>query len=116
MRPEALVREFAECVVAQNEAIARNDPKTGNRYAKRYMAAFDELRVHGDTGRDALAVLLADERAAVRVMAAAYLLRHSGQTARAVLEREAKGKGLVAFGAAQALKRWDEGSWSLDPP
>lgn len=115
MNPEALVKEFAECVVAQNDAIARNDPQTGNKYAKRYIVAFEKLRRRGNEGRDALAVLLTDEHAAVRVMAAAYLLRHCGGKARIVLEQEAKGKGLVAFGAAQALKRWDEGSWSLDP-
>ena len=48
-------------------------------------------------------------------MAAAYLLRHSGDAARVVLEAAARDKGLVAFGAAQALKRWEEGTWDLDP-
>jgi Domain of unknown function (DUF2019) len=114
MNFDHLVKEFADCVAAQSEAMARNDPGAGNRYAKRYIAAFEKLRPQ-EGGRDALAVLLADDRAPVRVMAAAYLLRHSGANARAVLEREAGGKGLIAFGAAQALKRWDEGSWALDP-
>lgn len=115
MNVNELVKEFAGCVEAQNEAIARGDPNTGNIFAKRYIAAFEKLRTHGNDGRDALAALLADNRPGVRVMAAAYLLRHCGDRARAILEAEAKGVGLVAFGAAQALQRWNEGTWALDP-
>ncbi len=112
---EKLVKEFAECVAAQSEAIARADARTGNKHAKRYVAAFDRLRAHGDEGREALATLLTDGRADVRVMAAAYLLRYCESRARLILEAEAKGTGLVAFGAAQTLKRWEEGIWALDP-
>jgi hypothetical protein len=115
MNLDELVTEFADCVAAQNEAIANRDPNTGNKYAKRYIAAFEKLRRQGDSGRNALATLLSDSRPDVRVMAAAYLLRHSGNRARAVLEAEAKGTGIVAFGAAQALQRWNEGTWALDP-
>jgi hypothetical protein len=32
----------------------------------------------------------------------------------AVLQEVAKGEGLVAFEAAQALKYWNEGTWTLD--
>ncbi len=115
MKYESLVKKFAESVAAQSEAISKGDSALGNKYAKRYMAAFTKLRSFGDEGRDELAVLLTNERADVRVMAAAYLLRHCGDRARAVLESEAKGKGIVAFGAAQALQRWSEGAWNLDP-
>ncbi len=115
MNLNELVKEFADCVAAQSDAIAKSDPNAGNRFARRYIAAFEKLRAHGDLGRDALAGLLDDTRPEVRVMAAAYLLRHSGDRARAVLESEAKGKGAVAFGAAQALQRWKEGTWALDP-
>jgi len=115
MKYESLVEEFAECVAAQSEAIAKGNPTLGNKYAKRYMAAFEKLRSHGDEGRNALVVLLTDERADVRVMAAAYLLRHCGDRAKSILESEAKGKGLISFGAAQALQRWAEGTWNLDP-
>jgi hypothetical protein len=115
MNLDALVKEFADCVARQSKAIANGDAKVGNSYAKRYVAAFEKLRARGDDGRNALAILLLDERADVRVMAAAYLLRHCEGRARAVLEKEAKGKGPVAFGAVQALKRWNEGTWALDP-
>ena len=83
---------------------------------RRYVAAFGELRGKGDEGRDALAVLLADERACVRVTTAVFLLRHSGHRERTVVEHESKGQGLIAFEAAQTLWRWEEeGDWSLDP-
>lgn len=111
-----LVTEFANCVAAQNEAIVKGDSASGNRFAKRYIAAFKGLQAGGNEGRDALAVLFSDQRPEVRVMAAAYLLRHCEQEARGVLEAEAKNKGLIAFGAAQTLRRWDEGTWALDEP
>jgi hypothetical protein len=114
MKLNEFVKEFADSVVAQGEAIAKGDSVTGNQHAKRYVAAFENLRAYGAPGRDALASLLTDSRPEVRVMAAAYLLRHCENEARAVLEIEAKGVGLAAFGAAQALQRWNEGTWALD--
>ena len=113
---DSLVDDFAHCVARQMDAIRRGDAVAGNEYARRYIAAFEQLRAHGDAGRVALARLLDDVRADVRVMAAAYLLRHCEGRARAVLEVESKGKGWAAIGAAQALKRWEDGTWSLDPP
>jgi hypothetical protein len=115
MRLELLVEKFAENVAAQTDAIWRGDAKTGNRHARNYGAAFDKLRAHGDAGRDALAVLLKHPRMDVRVMAAAHLLRHRTVEAKAVLEEAAKGEGMIPFGAQQALKRWEEGTWALDP-
>lgn len=115
MNADSLVREFANCVAAQSEAINNGDSTMSNKFAKRYVSAFDKLRSLGDEGRNALVVLLCDQRADVRVMAAAYLLRHSEHMASAVLKTEAAGKGRVAFGAAQALQRWKEGTWALDP-
>ncbi|MBM7119284.1 DUF2019 domain-containing protein [Archangium primigenium] len=115
MKLEALVERFALNVAAQTEAIWRGDAKTGNKHARKYGAAVDKLLAHGDTGRDALLVLLEHERMDVRVMAAAHLLRYRTTEAKAVLEEAAKGQGLVPFEAGEALKRWEEGTWALDP-
>jgi hypothetical protein len=112
---ERLVEEFAHHVQAQNEEIFRGDAKTGNKHAKKALAAFLQLRAHGDAGRDALAKLFSHPRMDVRVMAAVFLLRHRTAEARAVLEEAAKGQGLIPFGASEALKRWEEGTWALDP-
>ena len=115
MTLEELVGQFAENVAAQTDAIWRGDAKTGNRHARKYGAAFDKLRAQGNAGRDALATLLQHPRMDVRVMAAAHLLRYRTAEARAVLEDAAKGEGMIPFGAQQALKRWEEGTWALDP-
>ncbi|WNG56896.1 DUF2019 domain-containing protein [Archangium gephyra] len=115
MKLEDLVEQFAQNVAAQTDAIWRGDAKTGNKHAKKYGAAFDKLRTHGDAGRDALALLFKHPRPDVRVMAAAHLLRYRTAEAKTVLEEVAKGEGLVSFKAGQALKRWEEGTWALDP-
>ncbi|WNG29907.1 DUF2019 domain-containing protein [Cystobacter fuscus] len=110
-----LVDEFAENVVAQTEAIKRGDAKTGNKHANRYTAALKKLRSEGDSGRDALAVLLEHPRPDVRVKAAAFLLRYRTAEAKAVLEAAASGDGVAAIGALMTLKHWEEGTWNLDP-
>ena len=110
-----LVAEFADNVAQQTDAIWRGDPKAGNKHAKRSIAAFHKLRAVGDVGRDALCALLAHERPDVRVAAAAVLLRHRTAEALDVLRTIAKGSGLVPFQASEAIKRWEEGTWALDP-
>lgn len=112
---EKIVQDFAHHVQAQTEATWRGDVKTGNKHAKKSIAAFMKLRSIGDVGRDALAVLFSHPRMDVRVMAAVFLLRHRTAEAKAVLQEAAKGQGLVPFGASEALKRWEEGTWALDP-
>ncbi|MFP2931702.1 DUF2019 domain-containing protein [Pyxidicoccus sp. 3LG] len=112
---EKLVEEFAQNVAAQSEEIARGSAAKGNRHAKRYIAAFEKLCASGDAGRDALAVLFTHPRVDVRVMAAAFLLRHRTAAAKAVLEAAARNSGVAALEAQQTLMNWENGSWALDP-
>lgn len=112
---EKLVEEFAQNVTAQTEAIFRGDAKTGNKHAAKYNSAFKKLRAYGNTGRDALATLFTHPDMDVRTTAAAFLLRYRTTQAQAILQEAAKGEGLVAFESAEALKRWEEGTWALDP-
>jgi hypothetical protein len=112
---EKLVEQFAQHVEAETEAGSRGDAQAANKHVDKYLAVFDKLRAHGDAGRDALAALLSHPRMDIRVTAAAFLLRHRTAEAKAVLEDAAKGKGMVPFEAQQALKRWEEGTWALDP-
>jgi len=112
---EKLVDAFAQNVAAQTDEIFHGSAAKGNRHAKRYIAAFDKLCSHGDAGRDALAALFTHPRMDVRVMAAAFLLRHRTAEAKAVLEEAARGKGLAALEAQQTLKHWEDGTWALDP-
>lgn len=113
---ENLVQAFSENVAAQTDAIRAGDPKTGNKHAKKYIQAFERLRALGDEGREGLVPLLTTGRDDVRAMTAAFLLRHKHNSARRVLEELANGTGFVAFSAGETLKRWDEGTWALDPP
>lgn len=115
MKTEELVEQFARHVQAETEAGWKGDARAANRHVDEYLAVFDELRARGDTGRDALAVLFKHPRLDVRVAAAAFLLRHRTVEAKAVLEEAAKGEGMVPFEAQQALQRWEEGTWALDP-
>ncbi|NOK13163.1 DUF2019 domain-containing protein [Corallococcus exercitus] len=115
MTLEGLVKEFAENVAAQTDAIFQVGAGPEDRHGDRYIAAFDELRARGNEGREALCILLKHPRMDVRATAAAFLLRYRTAEARAVLEEAAKGEGLVAFGAQQTLKGWEEGVWALDP-
>jgi hypothetical protein len=110
-----LVEKFSVNVAEQTDAIWRGDAKTGNRHAKRYLAAVDELLAHGDAGRDALASLLTHSRMDVRVKAAAYLLRYRTVEAKAVLEEAARSEGMIPFIASEVLKNWEQGTWALDP-
>ncbi len=110
-----LVRQFAENVAAQTEAIRRGDANSGNKHAKRYIRAFEVLRSLGDQGRDGLVPLMFEGRDDVRAMAAAFLLRYRHDDAWQVLQSLARGEGFVAFSAAAALERWEEGDWQLDP-
>ncbi|WP_163782520.1 DUF2019 domain-containing protein [Myxococcus vastator] len=116
MELERLVEQFAQNIAAQTDCILRWDSKTGNKHADKAFAAFAKLRERGDAGRDALAALFVSPRMDVRVIAAAFLLRHRPAEARAVLEEAAKGEGLAALGAQQTLKNWEEGRWALDLP
>ena len=115
MTLEELVREFAENVAAQTDAIFKVGADPEDKHGDRYIAAFEELRARGNKGREALSVLLKHPRVDVRTTAAAFLLRYRPAEARAVLEEVAQGEGLVAFGAQQTLKGWEEGTWALDP-
>lgn len=115
MTLEDLVGKFAQHTIAQTSAIFRGDAKTGNKHARQRYAAFKKLCAHGNAGRDALTVLLTHPNMDVRTMAATYLLRHRTAEAKAVLEEAARGQGLIAFEAGEALKRWEEGTWALDP-
>lgn len=112
---EKLAEQFARHTAEQTDAIFRGDARIGNKHARQRIAAFKKLRTYGNAGRDALALLLTHSRMDIRGMAAVYLLRYRTAEAKAVLLEIAKGEGLAAFEASEALKRWDEGTWALDP-
>jgi hypothetical protein len=112
---DSLVRRFAQAVIDQENATSRFDIEGANMHARRVSAVFDELCKHGDPGRETLTKLFKHESGQVRVTTAAFLLRYAHDRARAVLAAEAKGDGLLALAAGQAIQRWEDGTWELDP-
>ncbi|RKH25064.1 DUF2019 domain-containing protein [Corallococcus praedator] len=115
MTLEEWVARFAQNVAAQTDAIRQGDARTGNRHARQYTAALQELRARGDAGREALTMPLTHPRTDVRAMAAGFLLRYRTAEARAVLEAAAKEGGVGALDAIMTLRHWDNGTWALDP-
>ncbi|MFE8604950.1 DUF2019 domain-containing protein [Archangium violaceum] len=108
------MEDFAQNVADHTDALWRGDRTGERKYTKRYIAAFKKLRTQGEGGRDALAKLLTHPRMDVRVKAATYLLSERPAQAIPVLQEAAKGTGMISFMAAQTLKYWEEGTWSLD--
>ena len=110
-----LVSVFRENVIAQTDRIW-NEGRSGNAFAGKRTRAFHRLRdQYGDAGRDAFAILMTDLRPDVRVMAATYMLRYKHKEAMKVLREAASRESLVGFEAGEAIKRWNEGVWSIDP-
>ena len=112
---DKLVAEFAEGVLRQTSAIDIGNHRAGNRWARRYLATFDALCALGDKGKDRLSTLFNHPNTRVREVAAVFLLKHRTEEALAILREVAKGHGLAALGASEAIKRWEEGSWNLEP-
>ena len=110
-----LVASFADNVLAQQAAIEAGRPIVGNRHARQYVAAWQALCSHGDAGRDALVPLLDHPQPPVAVMAAVFLLRYRTERCLSVLHAWATAPGLIGFEAQQAIERWADGSWALDP-
>ena len=115
---DALGAEFEHAVLEQERCLAAADARAGNRAARKYLQAFQELRARGDLGREALTRLLDHSEPAVRTNAAAFLLPHTPQRAMSVLRAAARaGVGPHALAAVECITRWEEGGiWELDPP
>lgn len=112
---QKLVDVFADSVAKQTQQIWEGNPSLGNKFARKYIIAFEKLITYGDDGRKALTKLFDHERPDVRAMAAGFLLRYSTVRAMEILLKEAGGEGMIAFEASEAIKRWNEGTWALDP-
>ncbi|MCA9186872.1 MAG: DUF2019 domain-containing protein [Planctomycetales bacterium] len=99
--------------MAQDNAESANE---GNRQARICSEAFKELvSEYGDEGREALKSLFEHPYPRVRCVSAAFLLRYDTCESLRVLRELEKGSGLVAFGASQSIKNWENGDWELDP-
>jgi hypothetical protein len=111
---EELVRVFAEEVNAQDQCIMQGDHRQGNRHAKKYMVAAQELLARGDEAIDRFCALLDHPLTGVRVTAAAYLLASRTEQAVATLRPiAASGVGLPSLGAQMTLQRYERGELEI---
>ena len=111
--PVDLIEVFSAAVIAQDECIAQGDAKNGNRYAKRYIKAAQDLLCGGIQSIDNFAGLLQHDKPSVRATAAAYLLKDRIEESVSVLRTIADGVGLAALGAQMTLKRYDKGELEI---
>jgi hypothetical protein len=112
---EELVENFAEATIAQTEAImVIGSAKLSNKAANKIILCVKKLFALGDDGKDELSRLFKHERPDVRCTVAAFLLKYKTDESLKVLKQLSKLKGLVAFEAQEAIKRWEEGNWHLD--
>jgi hypothetical protein len=110
---EQLTDAFAEAVIAQDRCIEQGDARAGNRHAKVYVSAGKQLLANGDPAIEIFCRLLNHPSAAVRVEAAAFLLKSRTEQAVAALKPIAQGKGVPALGAQMTLQRYERGELEI---
>lgn len=113
---EKLINKIAEYEINRNFALwHEEDVKKANKYDRKIDKAFDKIREYGDSAREKMTRLFEHENDSVKILAAASLLRYDTERAMAVLKKIAAKDNFNGFVAAQAIKRWEEGDWHLDP-
>ncbi|HVH66214.1 MAG TPA: hypothetical protein VM674_09265, partial [Candidatus Acidoferrum sp.] len=71
------------------------------------------IRTHGEAGHAALLSLLNDKDLAVRISAAAHLLKTDPDKAKPVLEEAGHEPGLIGFNAKMTLREYERGHLPL---
>lgn len=109
-----LVSEFSDATVKHHKYTLEGDWQRANIEAKKIDSAFKHIIKLEKQGREALLALTEADNAAVASMAATYSLKYAPEACIKVLSKLAEEPGLLGFEASQALKRWKEGTWSLE--
>lgn len=104
-----LLRRFAVAVQAHQAALEEMDEDRANAHARVISGLYAAIIREGDTGREALLVLLDHESQVVAGMAAVFSLRYNPLRSLAVLHRLADQGGLLGFRASVAIERWESG-------
>lgn len=111
---EEIVEEFADAAIKADEATFTNG-RMARKYSNKEIKCWKKILQFGDQGKEELSRLLNHPDPSARVAAAGYLLKFKTEEALAVLHEAAQHEGLVPFVAQECLKRWEEGTWALDP-
>jgi hypothetical protein len=113
-RLKILLAEFAEAARKQHAASEQGDYRAANGQTDRMHELFQEIKAHGDTGRQALLHLVNSTDAPVSLAAASYSVSIAPVVCRAAFRRVAKQRGLIGFIAQQALKHWADRKGQLE--
>jgi hypothetical protein len=108
---EKIVSEFENFCI-QNDIAARDlKPKLANKYAKKIINSYLQLKELGET--NALTKLLESENENVRLWAATHTLPTNEAKAKRVLQELAVKPGFNAFSAEMTLSEWGKGALKL---
>lgn len=94
-------------------AKARAAPEEANRIFREHHAVYKALR-ESEAGRSAIAALLEDEEAAVRLLAATHSLAWKRELAERLLEDIASTQQALSFDAKWTLRSFRNGQLDLD--
>lgn len=92
---------------------ARDNPDEANRIFREHHALYKQMR-ETEPGRSAISRLLADDSAAVRLLAATHSLTWDQQHAEEVLEQLEEGNGPLSIDAKWTLRSFRNGKLDLN--
>ncbi len=112
---DQLIADFVKTAKKSHEATLSGDSRKVNIQAKRIHHVFKKISMIGNSAREALLKQVDNDDDAVASLAATYSLKYNTEKAKAALKRISENNtGILGFGAEQALKRWQEGTWQLE--
>ena len=109
-----IIADLLDAAIKQDEAIMAADGKAARKYGNLLCDRWRDVKDLGDEAKDELAKHLRHPNPSVRSTVAVFLLKHKHDEAMSVLKELAQGEGLGAFECQKAIKRWEEGTWSLE--
>lgn len=109
-----LTKQFEESARKHYAATMQGDYRAVSREAKKTEKIFLRIRELGPSAREALLQLALASEPEVAVRAAAYSLKYSPEQSLQILSQISKDRGMLGFGAEQAIKRWKSGEWNLE--
>lgn len=113
-RIEKLVAVLVDAAIRGDEAVMAGDGKQARKYGRILVKKWESICEVGDAAKEVLAQHLHHPNPSARSAVAAFLLKFKHEEAMAVLKELAEGEGLVPFACQECIKRWEEGTWSLE--
>jgi len=104
-----LIHRFAVAAQAHQAALEDMDEERANAHARVISGLHETISRNGDSGRNALLLLLDSSNEVVAGMAAVFSLSYNSSRSLEVLRVLAGKGGLIGFRASVAIERWENG-------